>query len=493
MRSARIQKLRTWDFAAKFIVRKTLLDVTDKQSLVEFGKWTKNELVTLGPTFIKLGQAVSTRRDVFPVEFAEQFESLQDDVPPMDPDDVLEVLGTQNLFASFVNEPYKSASLGQVHQATLKSGTPVIVKIQRSGIREILKNDIQNITEVLDFLDTFGVSTGPSAKTVFQESTKYIFDEIDYTNECRNAQKFGSNFGGTPWLIVPKVYPEYSTDKILVMEFVPSTKILETRVNRKKLCEALISCFVNQVMEYGFFHADPHPGNLGITGDGKLVIYDYGLVVDISPELTNGMRSLLGAVIQRDTRKIVEIMIDLNIIIPTADTDDIALFFDALIGYLESMDGKALNDELIKNELSNTLAKEKPFLLPSSFIFLARSFSMIDGLCKQLDPEFTFYTYLEPMVKKEVADVIDLRKMAMFTFEMPSRIRSINSSMVAMEKSRGTMKRSFEKTYEYINLLQISMLVNLISMNFIQADHGEAGIFCIMVTFILLMKSVQKK
>jgi hypothetical protein len=430
---------------------------------------------------------------VFPVEFTEQFVSLQDDVPPMSSEDVVQVLQSANPFRDFDMEPYKSASLGQVHRATLKNGTPVVVKVQRLGIQNILTNDIQNITDVLDFLDIFGVSTGPSAKVVFQESTKYIFDEINYKNECENAQKFGYNFRDTPWLVVPKMYPEYSTETILVMEFVPSTKILETKVNRKKLCEAIISCFVSQVMEYGFFHADPHPGNLGITNDGKLVIYDYGLVVDISPELTDGMRSLLGAIIQRDTKKMVQIMVELNIIIPTADTDDIALFFDALIGYLESMDGRALNDELIKNELSTSLAKEKPFLLPSSFVFLARAFSMIDGLCKQLDPDFTFYTYLEPMVKKEVTDVIDIRSMAMVTMEMPSRIRSINSSMVAMEKSRGTIKRSFEKTYESMNLLQISMMVNLISMNFIQADHGEAGFVCIVITFGLLMKALRRK
>lgn len=474
-----MQRVKTWDFAAKFLIRKSLLPINRRDSMSKFGTWTKNQLIDLGPTFIKLGQAASVRKDVFPLEFVEQLESLQDQVPPMKPEDVLEVLGNHP-FESFELEAYKSASLGQVHKAVLSNGTLVMVKIQRLGIRETITTDIQNILEILNFLDSLGVSTGPSARAVFQESVKYLLDEIDYVNECTNARRFRRNFKDTPWLVVPRVYPDLSTDKILVMEFVPSVKIMDSvGVNRKRLSEALFSCFVNQVMLYGFFHADPHPGNLGITSDGKLVIYDYGLAVPISQELTTGMKNLLGAIIQRDTRKMVDILIDLDIIIPTADRAEIALFFEALLGYLETMNGESFSSDMMQNELSATLAREKPFVLPSSFVFLARAFSMIDGTCRELDPEFTFYTYLEPMVQKEVSDVVDLRKMAMITMEMPARIKSINASMVEMEKSRSTMKRSFERIYD---LIQMSILLNLF------VDTGHRGVSLLIVPVILLAR-----
>jgi ubiquinone biosynthesis protein len=481
-----VQKIRTWDFAAKTVVRKTMVDL-GKMSQREFGVMTKRDIITLGPTFIKLGQAVSVRSDIFPVEFTKEFESLQDQVPPMSAEYVCDVLGKdRSIFKDFSVEPYKSASLGQVHKARLQDGTQVVVKVQREGIQTIIENDIKNISDVLYFLDTFGISTGPSARDVFIESTQYIYEEIDYRHECANAERFRKNFENVPWLIVPKMYKDLSSDKLLVMEFVPSTKIADSPIQKKMLCEALISSFIAQVMEHGFFHGDPHPGNLGISNDGRLVVYDFGLVVPLPKELTDGMKNMLTAIIQRDTKKIVDILTELGIIIPTSERDDIELFFDSLIGYLE---GKGM---VAENDIVEILAREKPFRLPSSFIFLARAFSLLDGQCRQLDPDFTFAKYIEPMVRKEVTNSIDIGKMAVVAMEMPTRIRSMSSSILAMEKSRGSMRRSLEKNYDAISILQMTVLVNMTTLYCLDMGYKPVGLVGIMVTFGLLMKARRK-
>lgn len=446
-----MQRIKTWDFAAKFLVRKKLVQF-QKYPLKSFGSWTKNELVTLGPTFIKLGQVASTRSDIFETEFINELETLQDQVPPMSPNDVLQVLGPDHVFEDFDMNPYKSASLGQVHLAKLKDGTQVIVKIQRPGIREILEEDLRNIEEVLNVLDIVGISTG-STRTVFSESIKYIFDEIDYIKESQNAIKFKKqHINEESWVKIPKVYSEYTTNTILTMEFVESTKIMATpKLKKVLLAKSLVKLFVDQVMVHRFFHADPHPGNIGITPDGKIVLYDFGLAVEVPSDLSQGLMTVLSCLIQRDTRKMVDVLVSLNIIVPTADRDDVVSFFDSIVDYLE---GKGFTDVA----LAEVLAREKPFILPSSFVFLIRSFAMIDGQCKQLDSEFTFYKYLETVVPVPVEDAVDFVKIV----EMPNRIRAINTSMMSLERSRGTMKRSIEKTSELLKVLGILNVLSLL-------------------------------
>ena len=443
-----MQRLRTWDFAAKFLVRKKMVDLK-RLSNATFGAWTRDELVSLGPTFVKLGQIASTRSDVLPPEFTRELESLQDRVPPMALDDVAAVLGDHS-FERFEYTPYKSASLGQVHVAWLPTGEQVLVKLQRLGIEATITEDIQNISDVLQFLDVIGLSTGSSTKTVFQESSRYIFDEIDYTKEGSNATRMRENFLGTPWLVVPRVHRELSTQRVLVMEFVPSTKFRDHPgpIDRKLLARCLIECFVRQVTEHRFFHADPHPGNLGLTYEGRLVLYDFGLAVDVPENLSEGLKKILNLLVRRDTRGMVQTLIELQVIVPgTKNLDEIATFFDAIIDFL---DGRGLTD----TGVAEILAREKPFTLPSSFVFLIRTFSLIDIQCKQLDPEFTLYKYLEPMVEVDLTGMFDVQKIV----EMPGRIKAINDSV---ERSRGATKRSLDKNYE---LLQLVTLLNLLAL-----------------------------
>jgi len=279
---------------------------------------------------------------------------------------------------------------------------------------------------------------------------------------------------------VPKVYPEYCTPEIIVMEYVPSeklTNIVTPGVNKNKLCEALITSYVKQTMEDGFFHADPHPGNVAFNPKGQLVFYDFGLCVSISDELKNGFMELLVHIVARDTKEIVRTLVDLKIIIPTTDLADLEIFFESILSYMEKLDPKNFTEELMNDELMVNLAKEKPFIIPSSFIYLAKTFSIVEGLCLKLDPEFNYFNYLEPIIKDKVSKSVDVSQLLKTTAEMPLRIKNLSTAVMSLEKSRASVKRSLKKTRREIRFAQYSILCTVIA--FEQDNQYAFAIFAL--------------
>ena len=210
----------------------------------KLGAWTKDQLVELGPTFVKLGQIVSTRPDLYPPEFTRQLESLQDDVPPIDAEYVDNILEKIPNFSYFDHIPFKSASIGQVHRARLIDGRDVVVKLKRPDIYNIMKYDTDNIIDIVTFLEKIGIDTGTSSGYILNESIEYLLSETDYANEIDNAKRMRTAFKKIKWVKIPKMYDDYCTNDMIVMEMVESEKLSEIsskKVNRKKVCEALIS------------------------------------------------------------------------------------------------------------------------------------------------------------------------------------------------------------------------------------------------------------
>ena len=479
------RKYKTWRFASEFLIRK---NVTKDQA--ELGRWTRDRLVDLGPTFIKLGQIASARADLYPPEFIQQLETLQDDVPPIN--DVMSCIDTSH-FDTFDPVPYKSASIGQVHKATLHDGTDVVVKVKRPGIYDMMKEDTDTIMKIVDFLEKIGIDTGTSTNYVLKESVEYLLAETDYERETRDAIMFKRAMREIDWIKVPGVYKHLCTEDMIVMEYVYSTKLTEIpdpRVNKKKICEALINSYLVQTMDKGFFHADPHPGNLGFTEDGKLVFYDFGLVIPLSRELTEGFKDLFVCIIDRNTKGIVEILIKLGVITPTTtDLSDIELFFKTALNYLETLDGKSVKDDILNDDILISLAQKKPFIVPTSFVYLAKTFSTIEGTCVALDPMFTYYDYLEPMLQETVEEAIDVRKMLTTAVEMPGRIREINSAVLNLEKSRTTMKRSMEKTRREVKNAQYTVLSTIFATSMI--EHGYMN-ECVVFLLVVIVFTVRK-
>jgi predicted unusual protein kinase regulating ubiquinone biosynthesis (AarF/ABC1/UbiB family) len=472
------RKLKTWKFAAKFLWKNATV-----QNKAELGRWTKEELLELGPTFVKLGQIASTRGDLYPPEFTKELESLQDDVPPVEFDTSV----NYDIFKEFDPVPFKSASIGQVHMAVLQNGQKVVVKLKRPGILDIMKEDTDTIRNIVHFLERVGIDTGNSSGYVLDESIEYLLGEADYQQEIDNAIEFRKSMRDVEWVKVPKVYRKYSNDEMIVMEYVPSTKLTEItdrKVNKKKICEALINSYVIQTMDNGLFHADPHPGNLGFSSRGKLIFYDFGLLVRLSEELRGGFKKLFGYIITRDTAGIVAVLIELGVIVPTtSDVSDIELFFETILGYLETLDGSGI----MNDDLAVQLAAEKPFVVPTSFVYLAKSFSIIEGICLQLDPEFNYFTYLEPMIQQQFIESFDVNDVFKRTSEIPAKIGKISSAVMGLEKSRSAMKRSMIKTQREIKVVQYSVVCALLAERF--GDTPLAMVFVLSTLWFTFRKS----
>jgi predicted unusual protein kinase regulating ubiquinone biosynthesis (AarF/ABC1/UbiB family) len=473
-------RVKTWKFATKFVWKQRFTD--DK---AELGRWTKSQLLELGPTFVKLGQIASTRGDLYPPEFIKELESLQDQVPPFDYNEVKDGLNL-DVFKSFDEVPFKSASIGQVHRAVLKNGKNVVVKLKRPGIYETMASDTAEVKKILKFFQTIGVDTGNSSEFVLNDSIEYLLGEADYVQEVENALEFRRSLRQLEYIKVPRVYKKFCTEEMIVMEDVQTEKITDIRnrkVNKKKVCEAIVNSYVHQTMNTGFFHADPHPGNLGISRNGKLVFYDFGLVIRLSDELKQGFADMFSCVITRDTRGIVEILIRLGVIVPTStDVSDIEVFFENILGYLETLDGGAI----LQDELAVELAAEKPFVVPTSFVYLAKSFSLIEGICLQLDPDFNYFTYLEPMIQDQFMDSIDISEMFMKATQIPGKITKINSTVLGLEKSRAAMKRSMVKQGREIRVIQYSVLCALLAERF--SDSPVALVPVVLALYLTFRK-----
>ena len=463
--------MKTWKFAGKFIWKNATV-----QNKTELGRWTREELLDLGPTFVKLGQIASTRADLYPPEFTKELESLQDDVPFVEIDTDI----NYDIFKEFDDIPFKSASIGQVHMGTLHNGEKVVVKIKRPGILNIMKEDTDTIRDIVYFLERIGIDTGNSSGLVLDESIEYLLGEADYKQEINNAIKFRKSMKDVEWVKVPRVYKKYSTDDMIVMEYVPSTKLTEItdkRVNKKKICEALINSYVIQTMDNGIFHADPHPGNLGFSSKGKLVFYDFGLLVPLSDELRDGFTKLFGFIVTRDTAGIVDTLVKLGVIVPTSsDITDIELFFETILGYLETLDGSGI----VNDDLAVQLAVEKPFVVPSSFVYLAKAFSTIEGICLKLDPDFNYFTYLEPLIQQQLIESVDVGDMLMKTTEIPGTIGKISTAVSGLQKSRGSMKRTMVKTQQEIRLVQYSVVCAILAERF--RDNPPLASFFVLCT-----------
>ena len=488
-----IRKTKTWKFAGKFLWKRQF-----EKDQVKFGKWTRDQLIELGPTFIKLGQIASTRADLYPLDFINQLESLQDNVPSIDKyyvETMIKEHINSDMFYSFDYEPFKSASIGQVHKAVLTDGREVVVKLKRPDIYNIMKQDTDDVRDIVNLLEKIGVDTGTGSGYVLNESIEYLLAETDYEKEMENAIRFRKSFNRMKWVKVPKVYKGLSNENMIVMEYVESEKLADISdpdVNGKKVCQALINSYVIQTMDYGFFHADPHPGNIGFSKEGKLVFYDFGLIIGLSDDIKEGFQNIFISIINKDTKGIVDTLIKLGVILPmSSDTNDIELFFKTGLNYLETLDGKNLRDDILQDELLLSLAQTKPFIIPTSFVYLAKAFSTIEGTCVLLDPDFTYLEYLEPLIKEQVSDSIDIGSMLTTSVEMPSRIKNISTAMLDMEQSRASMKRSMEKSRKEMRYVQYSVLLAVFAGNLLE-QYKDVSILLTLISLDLAFRAFRK-
>jgi predicted unusual protein kinase regulating ubiquinone biosynthesis (AarF/ABC1/UbiB family) len=379
----------------------------EKQSV-----WLKDNLIKLGPTFIKIGQSLGTRADLLPLPFVKALGELQDNVPKF-PNEIAfarieKELGRKinEVYAEFDIEPIAAASLGQVYRAKLFTGEEVAVKVQRPNLEGIIKGDIEILRKVAKFAERFpSLNENADWSGMLREFDETVHEEMDYASEGKNAERFAESFKDWDNIHVPKIYWSASSEKVLTMEFIRGTKVVDLPqlkargLSAEKVNRLLIKTYLKQLLEDGFFHADPHPGNLLVMEDGRLAFFDFGMVGRISPQLQAKMIDAFFHVVAKEPAGIAQDLIDLEFLKPGADEAKIR---EVVIKMFELHLDLKLKDVKFK-ELTYDLADvmyDYPFRLPSNFTYIMRALMTLEGIGIIVDPEFNFFETAKPYAKE---------------------------------------------------------------------------------------------
>ncbi|TAG87071.1 MAG: AarF/ABC1/UbiB kinase family protein [Oscillatoriales cyanobacterium] len=370
--------------------------------------WVRETLLDLGPTFIKVGQLFSTRADLFPAEYVEELSKLQDRVPAFSFEQ-LEVIVEQDLgktvhelYQSFDPVPLAAASLGQVHKAQLHSGPEVVVKVQRPGLRKLFEIDLQILKGIARYFQNHPKwGRGRDWMGIYEECCRILWLEIDYLNEGKNADTFRRNFSNCDWVRVPRVYWRYAAPRVLTLEYLPGIKIshyeaLEAAgIDRKSIAQKGAEAYLRQLLNDGFFHADPHPGNIAVSAEGDLIFYDFGMMGQIQANVREGLMETLYGIASKDGQRIMDSLINLGALVPTGDMSPVRRSIQYMLDNFMDKPFESQSVSAITEDLYD-IAYNQPFRFPATFTFVMRAFSTIEGVGRGLDPEFNFMEVAQP-------------------------------------------------------------------------------------------------
>ncbi len=370
--------------------------------------WVRETFLDLGPTFIKLGQLFSTRSDLFPSEYVEELSKLQDKVPAFSYEQVQQIIqeefgrSVDELFRSFDPVPLAAASLGQVHKAQLMNGEEVVVKVQRLGLQKLFAIDLAIAKTIAQYFKNHPRwGKGRDWLGIYDECYKILYEEIDYLNEGRNADTFRRNFRGVKWVKVPRVYWRYTSPRVLTLEYIPGIKIshyeaLEAAgLDRKTLANLGAEAYLRQLLNHGFFHADPHPGNIAVSPDGALIFYDFGMMGSIRRDVREGLLDLFFGIAQKNADKVVNSLVELGALAPMEDPGPVRRSIQYILDNLMERTFEEQSVTQISDDLYE-IAYDQPFRFPATFTFVMRAFSTLEGVGKGLDPEFNFMGVAKP-------------------------------------------------------------------------------------------------
>ncbi|MEQ9358145.1 MAG: AarF/ABC1/UbiB kinase family protein [Coleofasciculus chthonoplastes F1-TOW-03] len=370
--------------------------------------WIRDTFLELGPTFIKVGQLFSTRSDLFPGEYVEELSKLQDRVPAFNYDQVEAIVqqdlgkSVSELFCNFDPIPLAAASLGQVHKAQLHSGEEAVVKVQRPGLRKLFTIDLQILKGIARYFQNHpDWGRGRDWMGIYEECCRILWEEIDYLNEGRNADTFRRNFRTYNWVKVPRVYWRYTSNRVLTLEYAPGIKIshyeaLEAAgLDRKLLAQLGARAYLQQLLNDGFFHADPHPGNLAVSPEGSLIFYDFGMMGRIKANVREQLMETLFGIAQKDANRVVGSLVELGALSPVDDMGPVRRSIQYMLDHFMDKPFEQQSVSEISDDLYE-IAYGQPFRFPATFTFVMRAFSTLEGVGKGLDPEFNFMEVAKP-------------------------------------------------------------------------------------------------
>jgi len=373
----------------------------------------RETLTDLGPAYIKIGQALSTRPDLVPPVYLDELTRLQDQLPPF-PNDIayhfIEVeLGApaEEVFAELSPDPVAAASLGQVYKGRLKTGEDVAVKVQRPGLARRITLDLFILRQLAKFATNNISRIRSDLVAIMDEFGARIFEEMDYTHEGENAQRFAELYGHIEGIYVPYIYPNLTARRVLTMEWINGTKLTRIEeldrlgIDATHIIDVGVQCSLRQLLEHGFFHADPHPGNLLAMRDGRLAYLDFGMMSEVKPYQRYGLIEAVVHMVNRDFEGLANDYVHLEFLTPDTDLTPIIpalseVFSNALGASVAELNFKSITDEF------SALMYEYPFRVPAYYALIIRSLVTLEGIAINVDPEFKVLSKAYPYIAKRL-------------------------------------------------------------------------------------------
>jgi ubiquinone biosynthesis protein len=371
-------------------------------------------LEELGPTFIKFGQILSTRHDIIPAEYIKELEKLQDSVLPFEFSEARKVIEKdfggkkiEEIFLKFNPEQIASASIGQVYRATLSEGEEVVVKVMRPGVEEIIETDLSILMSMARFAQKHIKESKFFNPVGFvDEFSRIIRLEIDYTNEAQNADKFFLHFMGSETVKIPRMYWKYSTKHVISQEFLEGIKITDIEkieaqgMDRKKICLDLSYAYLKMIFEDSFYHADPHPGNILVSQDGKIIFLDFGMAGHIDPLLQENLVNLIIAIQLNDVDVLIEALTELGLISAMgSESPLIKIKLEELLTKYYDLSSKFIDPSGFLQDLIDIFAGTGG-RVPTNIMLLSKTLIIREEISRKLDPEHNFGELTEPYVRK---------------------------------------------------------------------------------------------
>lgn len=418
-------------------------------------------LADLGPSFIKLGQVLSTRPDLIPLEIVKELEKLQDDVPAFSSEQAREIVTAQlqpieDIFLSFSDKPIAAASMAQVHKAVLKNGQPVAIKIQRPKISRIIETDINILYDLAGLTEKyFPEAELYNPKAIVDEFAKTIRSELDFVREGRNIDRFRNYFKNDNTIYLPQVYWEYTTPSILTMEFINGIKISEIDfAERKDLDRKIIArngalATLKMIFEMGLFHADPHPGNIFVLKNNILAPLDFGMVGRLDEQTKTYLQNLLLAIVERNIDKMIKIFIEAEVIDETKDT---RLLRIDLNDFIDTYYGIPLNQLEIEKLFSNLIEvlRRHRIAVMTDIVLMSKALATIESVGRSLDPDFNMMELVEPYAKKLMLQPVlpkkQLKEIKQFVDETEELVKILPGELkqILRKIKKGRMNLIFE-------------------------------------------------
>ena len=403
-----IEKIR---LKHKIPVTKRIKARIEEKKKFSIEKRLRLTLERLGPTFIKFGQVLSVRPDLIPKSYIKELEKLQDNVPSFTfaiaKEQIKKELGKniEEIFSNFEEKPVASASISQVHKAVLKNGNVVAVKIQRPDVRKIMETDIEIMFYVAKLLEKHMQKIRKfNPVQIISEFEKWTEKELDFKREALNAKRFARNFSSDKEIKIPEIYDEFTADKILVMEFIDGIElhnieqIKNKKINLKPLIEHGFNAVLTQVFVHGFFHADPHPGNIIITNDKKIAFIDFGIVGHFDESLKAKSIDLFYGIIENDAEKIVETLIELSGT-EIEDKEELKYEISDILEPLQTAGIENVKVSYILEEIMD-LALNHGLKMPMPFVLFGKTVITLEGIAIEYDPKFRIVENSRPFIEK---------------------------------------------------------------------------------------------